>query len=349
MARFEAELASVSGAAGAGPQREVGLCFLAWLKCTALMCCVLLVAFEGARLKQVGALGASAHYPHAAPDIRHSQGAPLLQRCWGRNVLSNADLTTGLHDRRPGAADASGDGATAPACVPTSASGPLAGGPPIRMSLLVGWAGARRLQLQVMPAAAQGGAYPRPPDLAGPSYAPPGFPAPPGFAPPPYLPGAARPSFPAPPPHFGAAPGLQAPYSQPQPLQQLQQQYAGQQVAPGTSYHAAPAATPPPAVASSGPTQYSAPANQYAAPSVSLTTFARPAGVSAEEAKRAAANGAVVCPPPTLSAPSPACYGLPKKLSGRALPCRQRGQRMRRRSLRLCRGRLAARCGGTQR
>ena len=34
MARFEAELASVSGAAGAGPQREVDLCFLAWLRAT---------------------------------------------------------------------------------------------------------------------------------------------------------------------------------------------------------------------------------------------------------------------------------------------------------------------------
>ena len=40
-----------------------------------------LLAFERARLAQVGALGASAHYPHAAPDTRHSQGAPLLQRC----------------------------------------------------------------------------------------------------------------------------------------------------------------------------------------------------------------------------------------------------------------------------
>ena len=154
------------------------------------------------------------------------------------------------------------------------------------------------LQQQVVPAAAQGGAYPRPPDLAVPSYALPGYVPPPGFAPPPYPPVTARPSFPPPPQHFGAAPGLQAPYSQPQPQPQLQPQYAAQQVAPSTAYHVAPAATAQPAAASSGPTQYSAPANQYAAPVVSLTTFARPAGVSADEAKRAGANGMAVRSPP---------------------------------------------------
>ena len=81
MARFEAELASVSGATGAGPQREVGQCsLLAEMQSANGVLCGA-GGLERARLAQVGALGASAHYPHAAPDIRHSQGAPLLQRC----------------------------------------------------------------------------------------------------------------------------------------------------------------------------------------------------------------------------------------------------------------------------
>ena len=83
MARFEAELASVSGAAGGGPQREVGLCSLAW-RGYGRPCARWWAASDGVRVAQVGGLGANAHYPHAAPDTRRSQGAPLLQSCWSR-------------------------------------------------------------------------------------------------------------------------------------------------------------------------------------------------------------------------------------------------------------------------
>ena len=72
------------------------------------------------------------NYPHAAPDIRHSQGASLLQSCWSRGAFVGGAnrFGTDLHDRRPGTADASGVGASAPAGVPSSTSGPHAGGPP---------------------------------------------------------------------------------------------------------------------------------------------------------------------------------------------------------------------------